>query len=118
MSACCVRVGMPVDGPPRCTSMIVTGISAMYARPMNSVIRDTPGPLVVVKARAPFQPAPTTMPIDAISSSACTIAYRCLRVTGSTRSFWQYDWKASAQDEEGVIGYQAQTVAPPYTQPS
>jgi hypothetical protein len=28
MSACCVRVGMPVDGPPRCTLMMVTGISA------------------------------------------------------------------------------------------
>jgi hypothetical protein len=27
-SACCVRVGIPVDGPPRWTSMIVTGISA------------------------------------------------------------------------------------------
>ncbi len=25
---------------------------------------------------------------------------------------------ASAKDEEGVIGYQAHTVAPPYTQPS
>ena len=28
---------------------------------MNSVISDTPGPDVVVNARAPFQPAPTTM---------------------------------------------------------
>ncbi|MNC87696.1 hypothetical protein D3C83_34440 [compost metagenome] len=26
--------------------------------------------------------------------------------------------KASASEEEGVIGYQAQTVAPPYTAPS
>ena len=42
---------------------------------MNSVISETPGPEVAVNARAPFQPAPTTMPIDAISSSACTIAY-------------------------------------------
>jgi hypothetical protein len=41
---------------------------------MNSVISDTPGPEVAVKARAPFQPAPTTMPIEASSSSACTIA--------------------------------------------
>ncbi len=74
MSACCVRVGMPVDGPPRWTSMIVTGISAKYARPMNSAISEMPGPDVAVKARAPFQPAPTTMPIEASSSSACTTA--------------------------------------------
>ena len=50
MSACCVRVGMPVEGPPRCTLMMVTGISAKYARPMNSVISDTPGPEVAVNA--------------------------------------------------------------------
>ena len=74
MSACCVRVGMPVDGPPRCTLTIIAGISAKYARPMNSVISEMPGPEVAVNARAPFQPAPTTMPIEASSSSACTIA--------------------------------------------
>ena len=27
-SDCCVRVGMPVEGPPRCTSMTTTGTSA------------------------------------------------------------------------------------------
>src|SRR5436190_1428966 len=113
MSACCVRVGMPVEGPPRCTSMTVTGTSAKYARPRNSVISDTPGPDVAVKARAPFQPAPTTMPIEAISSSACTIANLLLPVALSTRSLAQYFWNASASDELGVIGYHAQTVAPP-----
>src|SRR5215213_5319198 len=118
MSACCVRVGIPVDGPPRCTSMMVTGISAKYARPMNSVISDTPGPEVAVKARAPFQPAPTTMPTEASSSSPCTIAYLCLPVSLSTRSLEQYFSNASASDDDGVIGYQAQTDAPPYTQPS
>ena len=41
---------------------------------MNSVISETPGPEVAVKARQPFQPAPTTMPIEAISSSAWTMA--------------------------------------------
>ena len=41
---------------------------------MNSVISDTPGPEVAVNARAPFQPAPTTTPIEAISSSAWTMA--------------------------------------------
>src|SRR5213592_3786361 len=84
---------------------------------MNSVISDTPGPEVAVKARAPFQPAPVTMPMDAISSSACTIANLFLPLALSTRSLLQYFWNASASDEDGVIGYQAQTVAPPYTQP-
>ncbi len=80
---------------------------------MNSVISDTPGPEVAVKARAPFHPAPTTMPMEAISSSACTMAYRFWPVSGSMRSFSQYFWKASATDDEGVMGYQAATVAPP-----
>src|SRR5207253_910127 len=40
-------------------------------------------------ARAPFQPAPTTMPMEAISSSACTIAYLFWPVAESTRSLPQ-----------------------------
>src|SRR5271155_5784535 len=104
---------MPVDGPPLCTLMMVTGISAKYASPMNSVIRETPGPEVAVNAREPFQPAPTTMPIDAISSSAWTIAYLWRPLSDSVRSLSQYFWNASASEDEGVIGYQAQTVAPP-----
>src|SRR5512144_3383303 len=104
---------MPVEGPPRCTSMITAGISAKYARPTNSLMSDTPGPLVAVKARAPFQPAPQTMPIEASSSSACTIANLFLPVFSSTRSLAQNFWNASASEDEGVIGYQAQTVAPP-----
>src|SRR5215207_11019552 len=85
---------------------------------MNSVISEMPGPEVAVKARAPFHPAPTTMPIEASSSSACTMAKRFWPVAGSTRNLAQYFWKASATEDEGVIGYQAATVAPPYTQPS
>ena len=80
---------------------------------MNSVISEMPGPEVAVKARAPFQPAPTTMPIDASSSSAWMMAKRCCPVDGSMRNFSQYFWKASGTEEEGVIGYQAATVAPP-----
>jgi hypothetical protein len=45
-----------------------------------------PGPEVAVKARAPFQPAPTTMPIEAISSSPWMIAYLRLP-SASVRSF-------------------------------
>src|SRR5215212_464461 len=65
---------------------------------MNSVIREMPGPEVAVKARAPFQEAPITMPIDASSSSPCTIAYLALPVLGSCRSFLQWLVKASAID--------------------
>jgi hypothetical protein len=80
---------------------------------MNSVISEMPGPAVVVKARAPFQPAPTTMPIEASSSSPWTMAYFAFLVSGSCRSRLQWAVKASASDDDGVIGYQAQTVAPP-----
>ena len=48
--------------------------------PRNSCISEMPGPEVAVKARAPFQPAPITMPIEASSSSAWTIAKRALPV--------------------------------------
>src|SRR5436305_6764874 len=109
---------MPVEGPPRCTSMMTAGISAKYARPTNSAINEIPGPLVAVNARAPFQPAPVTMPIEASSSSAWMIANLFLPVSLSTLNFEQYLEKASASDDDGVIGYQAHTVAPPYTHPS
>src|SRR3954471_17761911 len=104
---------MPVDGPDRCTSMITAGISAKYASPMNSCISEMPGPDVAVKARAPFQAAPMTMPIEASSSSACTMAYLALPGAGSCRSRLQWLVNASASDDEGVIGYHAHTVAPP-----
>src|SRR5438046_8653072 len=104
---------MPVEGPARCTSKITAGISAKYARPMNSCINEMPGPEVQVKARAPFQAAPITMPIEASSSSAWTIAYLCCPVALSTRYFRQCFWNASASEDDGVIGYHAQTVAPP-----
>src|SRR5215467_10082017 len=79
---------------------------------------DTPGPDVQVKARAPFQAAPMTMPIEESSSSAWTLAQRALPVAGSVRKRLQCRAKASAIDDDGVIGYQAATVAPPYTHPS
>src|SRR6516225_6829338 len=113
MSHCWVRVGMPVEGPARWMFMITAGISAKYESPMNSVISETPGPDVAVKARAPFQEAPITMPIEASSSSPCTIAYLALPVSGSCRYFLQCAVNASATEDDGVIGYQAQTVAPP-----
>ena len=80
---------------------------------MNSVISEMPGPDVLVKAREPFQPAPITMPIEASSSSAWMIAYFACLVSGSTRNLAQWRVKASASEDDGVIGYHAQTVAPP-----
>ena len=85
-----MRVGMPVDGPPRWTSMMTAGISAKYASPMNSLISEIPGPEVAVNERAPFQPAPITMPIEASSSSACTMANLLVPVALSTRYLLQY----------------------------
>ena len=38
---------------------------------------------------------------------------RARRFPGRGGSLLQYFWKASATDDDGVIGYQAQTVAPP-----
>src|SRR3984957_17091751 len=46
------------------------------------------------------------------------MAYLALPVLESCRSFLQWLVKASASDDDGVIGYQAHTVAPPYTAPS
>src|SRR6478735_620352 len=77
-----------------------------------------PGPDVAVNARAPFHAAPITMPIEASSSSACTIAWRLWPLSRSPRNLRHHLAKLSASDDEGVIGYHAATVAPPYTAPS
>src|ERR1700730_12820352 len=78
---------------------------------------EIPGPEVEVNARAPVQEAPITMPMAASSSSACRIKKFFSPVSGSLRYFSQNSVKASMTDVEGVIGYQAATVAPAYTQP-
>ena len=44
-SAASVLVGNPVEGPPRCTSITTSGISAMTAQPIASVLSEMPGPL-------------------------------------------------------------------------
>src|SRR4029077_6343091 len=85
---------------------------------MNSCISEMPGPDVAVNARAPFQAAPMTMPIEASSPSPWTMAYFAFLVSGSWRSRLQWLVNASANDDDGVIGYQAQTEAPPYPTPS
>ena len=71
-----------------------------------------------VIARAPAQLAPRTIPIDAISSSAWTIAYVAFPVALSIRYLFMYPMSASGNDEDGVMGYQATTVTPPNIAPS
>ena len=69
-SDCSVLVGMPVDGPPRCTSTMTSGSSAMTASPIISDLSARPGPEVVVQPSAPPKEAPMAEPMPAISSSA------------------------------------------------
>jgi len=69
-SDCSVFVGSPVLGPPLCTSIITNGSSVITAKPIDSVFNATPGPLVVVIAKAPENEAPITAVIAEISSSA------------------------------------------------
>ena len=76
-----------------------------------------PGPAVAVIARAPAQLAPMTMPSDAISSSACTMAKVAFPVSLSIRYFFMYEMSDSHSDEDGVMGYQATTVTPAIMQP-
>src|ERR1700680_3473831 len=79
---------------------------------------EMPGPAVEVKARAPLHEAPITIPMAASSSSACRMMQLFLPVSGSRRYLSQNSLKASITEVEGVMGYQADTVAPAYTQPS
>src|SRR5687767_3342823 len=85
---------------------------------MNSFISEMPGPLVGVNERAPFHEAPITVPMADNSSSACTMTKLRSPLSLSMRHFWQKPLNASINDVDGVIGYQAPTVAPAYMQPS
>ena len=93
-SACSVFVGRPVDGPPRCTSTMMSGSSRETASPMDSDFSATPGPLVVVTPIAPPKLAPRAMPMPAISSSACSVVTPCRLSAASA-------WRMS---DAGVIG--------------
>jgi hypothetical protein len=52
---------------------------------MNSLMREMPGPEVAVMVRAPAQPAPTTTPAEAISSSIWMMATFSFPLAGSLR---------------------------------
>ena len=72
-SVCSVFVGRPVEGPPRCTSMMTSGSSAIIAKFMASLFRQMPGPDVDVTARLPAYEAPMAMQHPDISSSHWTV---------------------------------------------
>src|SRR5216683_7356442 len=52
-SACSVLVGMPVDGPARWMSQMISGSSTETARPTVSALSSMPGPDVLVTASEP-----------------------------------------------------------------
>ena len=74
--------------------MTSSGSSRLMARLMVSLLRATPGPLVVVTPRWPAKAAPSAVPMAAISSSAWNVRtpkFLCLASS----------WRMS---EAGVIG--------------
>src|SRR5580704_15401127 len=77
---------------------------------------EMPGPAVAVMARAPAQPAPTTMPIAANSSSAWMMANVALP-SAPIRKRFMYSMMLSGNEEDGVIGYQLTKVTPANMQP-
>ena len=93
-SDCSVLVGMPVDGPARCTSTTIIGNSSATASPIISAFRSMPGPLVAVTPSRPPNAAPRAIPAAAISSSAWIVR------TPSAA------WRESScnSSEAGVIG--------------
>ena len=95
MSPWPVRVGKPVDGPPRCTFTTTQGVSVMIPRPMFSIIRLKPGPEVEVIENVPAHDAPRMAFIDAISSS---IWMKTPPTSGSLRAM------RSATSVAGVMG--------------
>ena len=72
-SACSVLVGMPVEGPARWMSQMISGSSTDTARPMVSALSSMPGPEVLVTASEPPNEAPSAAPTAAISSSAWNV---------------------------------------------
>ena len=83
---------------------------------MNSDIKEIPGPLVHVIPLPPAQPAPTTIPAAANSSSAWITA-QVAPPSSASRSFGSHEIIDSASEEEGVIGYQDSILIPPKIHP-
>src|ERR1043166_7982304 len=79
-------------------------------------IEKHPGQDVEVIERAPVQPAPSTMPAAASSSSACTTANVALP-SGPMRCSFRYSISVSTSELDGVMGYHVTTVTPANMQP-
>ena len=116
-SACWVLVGNPVEGPTLLTSQITPGTSAKYESPINSDIKEIPGPLVHVMPRPPAQPAPITIPAAASSSSAWITA-QVEPPSSASLSSGSHLIMPSARDDDGVIGYQDNMLIPPKIEPN
>src|SRR5438067_13805574 len=93
-SDCSVLVGIPVEGPARCTLTSTSGSSVPMARPRPSVLSATPGPELAVTPSVPAQEAPIAAQIAAISSSAWNV----------TTPYGLKFAMAWSSDEAGVIG--------------
>src|SRR5664279_3197756 len=75
-----------------------------------------PGPEVEVMDLAPAQPAPSTMPMAA-SSSSDWITAKVALPSALTRNFLSKSVVASMSEVDGVMGYHATTVTPANTAP-
>jgi hypothetical protein len=102
-------VGWPVEGPPRWIFTTTQGVSVIAANPIFSIIREKPGPLVAVIARAPVHEAPMIDAMLAISSSIW------MKVPFSLGSFTAM---CSATSVEGVMGYPPKNRHPAASAPS
>ena len=83
--------------------MMIIGSSSITARPIVSVLRSSPGPLVHVTPSAPPNAAPSAIDAAAISSSAWIVRtpMSCRRASACSRS------------DAGVIGYAPNTSGSP-----
>src|SRR5580658_369636 len=94
---------MPVDGPARWMSQMISGSSTETASPMVSAFRHMPGPDVDVTPRLPPKEAPRAAPTPLISSSACMVR---------TPKRLSFDSSCSMSDA-GVIGYEPRNSGSP-----
>src|SRR4029077_1325446 len=94
-SLCSTLVGSPVLGPPRWMLQMISGISAIDAQPIASVLSEMPGPALPVTARYPENENPRARDTAPSSSSACTKI---------PPYFGSWVRNTSMTDDQGVIG--------------
>ena len=74
--------------------MMIIGSSSITARPIVSVLRSSPGPLVAVTPSEPANDAPSAIEAAAISSSAWIVR--------TPKSLWRLS--SCSSSDAGVIG--------------